>query len=92
MSENNTLYLPEELSISNVIEWKETFIDALQNHSVIHIDSEKLCRVDTAAIQLIYTLIQEIKATEKEFKWLNVSSVLSETASQLGMDKELLLT
>jgi len=91
MSEENSLHLPEEISIENVSEWHKTLLEVLNNSDSINIDASELCRIDTAGIQLLTVFITELISGDKHFKWQSVSKALSTTARQLGLTEKLVL-
>jgi len=91
MSEENSLHLPEEISIENVCEWHKTLIEVLNNSDSINIDASELCRIDTAGMQLLTVFINELSSSDKQFKWQDVSKALSTTARQLGLTQQLVL-
>jgi len=91
MDADNILHLPEEISITNVSEWKITLLKVLQSSTEVILDATELCRIDTAGIQLLTVFAAEMKLAGKTMTWQGHSKILSTTASQLGLDKMLLL-
>jgi len=91
MIADNILHLPEEISITNVSEWKMTLLEVLEISTEVTIDATKLCRIDTAGIQLLTVFAADIKLAGKTLTWQGHSKELSKVASQLGLDQLLLL-
>lgn len=89
MSTGSTLDLPEEISIANIGEWKNKFVEFVTDSEPLVLNAENLSRVDTSAIQLILALIKKAETENKQISWVNPSTVLINTAKQLGLEKEL---
>jgi anti-anti-sigma regulatory factor len=91
MSSDNTLKLPEELSISNVAEWKARLAALLEQAPPLTLDAEELVRVDTAAIQMLAAFSAEASRTGTALTWHHPTDMLKTTAGQLGMTQHLAL-
>ena len=91
MSAENTLKLPEEISIANVGDWQDKLTAALQDASSLTLDASELSRVDTAGVQLLAVLFKQAQASNVTIGWSANSSTLETTASQLGLKSVLLL-
>ena len=91
MNSDTILSLPSELSIDNISEYKELLIEHLENSaSLITLDGSKLCRVDTAGVQLLVVFIKQVLANGKKIEWQSCSEALQSTAAQLGLKQQLL--
>ncbi|WP_286239186.1 STAS domain-containing protein [Neptuniibacter halophilus] len=91
MATGSTLKLPEELSIANVTEWKNKLIDLVNEPEPLLLEADQLARVDTAAMQLLLAFVRKASAANKSCQWQNPSTVLIETAEQLGLSQSLSL-
>lgn len=91
MSAENTLKLPEEISIANVGDWQDKLAAALQDASSLTLDAAELSRVDTAGVQLLAVLFKQAESSGVSIGWSASSATLETTASQLGLKSELLL-
>ena len=89
MSTGNTLDLPDEISIANIGEWKEKFVEFVADTGPLVLNAEHLSRVDTSALQLMLALVKKAEAENKELSWDNPSAALKKTAVQLGLDQAL---
>ncbi|EPJ45681.1 MAG: hypothetical protein OFPI_36300 [Osedax symbiont Rs2] len=91
MNSDNILLLPNQLSIENVSEYKDTLIEHLEtSSSVVTVDGSELSRVDTAGVQLLVIFVRQVIANDKQVKWQSCSDVLQATAEQLGLKQQLL--
>lgn len=91
MSAENTLKLPEEISIANAGDWQDKLTAALQDTSSLMLDASELSRVDTAGVQLLAVLFKQAQASSVSIGWSASSATLETTASQLGLKSALLL-
>jgi anti-anti-sigma regulatory factor len=91
MSAENTLKLPEEISIANVGDWQDKLAAALQDASSLTLDAAELSRVDTAGVQLLAVLFKQAQSSGVSIGWSASSATLETTAGQLGLKSELLL-
>lgn len=91
METGSTLYLPEEISIANVAEWKNKLIDFIREPAPLILDAENLSRVDTAALQLMTAFTHKAQAENKAVSWKNPTATLLKTAEQLGLEQALSL-
>lgn len=85
MTPEMTVELPEEISIENVTEWKQTFTGLLQGSSPIQVVASALSRVDTAGVQLFAVVAQAAKSAGKPLVWQQPSDALKTTVAQLGL-------
>ncbi|PIE25537.1 MAG: hypothetical protein CSA60_00180 [Neptuniibacter caesariensis] len=92
MSIENTLDLPEEISIANITEWKTKFVNFSMEPTPLLLNAERLERVDTAAMQLMLAFVNKARAEDKSITWDKPSSAFLNMAKQLGLTDALQLT
>lgn len=91
MSADSHLKLPDEISITNISEWKSKLTVFLEQTPPLTLDASELVRVDTAAIQMFAAFAIKAKTAEIDFVWENPSDTFKTTAKQLGMSDYLTL-
>lgn len=82
--------LPSELTIVQVDECKNSFLDYLENNDELAFDDSELTRIDTVGIQLILSMVSHIASQKKHLKWQVTSSLISQSISQLGINEPIL--
>ncbi|NRA62352.1 MAG: STAS domain-containing protein [Psychrobium sp.] len=87
--------LPPTLDISSVSEFHQTILTSLNNNTTstsVIIDTGANERVDTAGIQLLLVLINELSNRDLAFSWQNMSNDLHTNANRLDLKQALKLT
>ena len=74
--------LPSSLTISGCDELIKTIIEVKENNKIIKLDSSEVETIDTAGIQLIYSLCID----EEQISHNNMSDKVSEVMAGLGLD------
>ena len=79
--------LPVKLDISVVAHYYQELLSLIDNNSQqqVHIDAGELVHIDSAGIQLLLALVQELSKQNKTLSWQSSSDVLTQTAAQLGL-------
>lgn len=82
---------PDELTITQVDEYRLEIQPIIDENSVITIDDSNLTRIDTIGVQFILAVVTYILAQGKELKWQSTSSAFHESIVQLGIKEAILL-
>jgi len=86
-----TFDLPDNLTIANAEALHEE-LEALANGSAdVVLNASAVSRADTAGLQILYAFQQALKSHDASISWSSPSSVLIETAEQLGLKQHLAL-
>lgn len=80
------LTLAGRLDISNVTCLHNVMEEGLASGKPVHVCSQDLGHLDTAAMQLIYSFAQAIRASGQTLSWERPAPVLETTAVSLGLD------
>ena len=80
-----TINLPVSLDISEVTQWRQNLISAVNDHDEIEVDDSQLENIDTAGMQLLAVLAKEIQSTNKTLVWQEPSDLITKSARQLGI-------
>ena len=89
MSDTTSFALPEELSINTVSEWHPVLCELASSPAPIEIQSQELCRIDTAGIQLLFAFTRQLNDSGKSFLWGPVVPTLRQQAEILGLSEQL---
>lgn len=89
MSKNTTVSLGKALDIEHAAIMKERLVAALKKKSRIVLVSDKVEKVDTAGLQLIYAFKLEVETLNKQLSWQKPSKVLKNACHALGMNEAL---
>jgi len=91
VSSPTTFDLPDNLTIANAEALHEE-LESLANGSVdVVLNASAVSRADTAGLQILYAFQQALKSHNAKLSWSAPSSVLIETAEQLGLKQHLAL-
>ncbi len=78
------------LNIAGTAELQKNLIDSINNNSEITIDITDPERIDTAGIQLLYSLVREARSREINLSWSGeIPDQLRKTAALVGLEKDL---
>lgn len=82
-----TIKLPVKLDISAVADYYFQVLFSLSESDQQHvqIDASELTHVDTAGIQLLLALVQQLPKEKKTLSWQSTPDVLIQHAEQLGL-------
>lgn len=89
MSGKTTVSLGSALDIMHASSLKERLTASLEKKSQIVLISDKVERVDTAGLQLIYAFRLEAQARKKQVTWKGPSAALLKASDSLGMTSAL---
>ena len=82
---------PNELTITQVDEYRLEIQPIIDENSVITIDDSNLERIDTIGVQFILAVVTYILAQGKEIQWQSTSSIFHESILQLGIKEAIFL-
>ena len=86
-----TFDLPENLTIASAEALHEELEPLANGSKDVVFNASAISRADTAGLQLLYAFQQALKSHNASLSWSSPSSVLVETAQQLGLDQHLAL-
>ena len=84
-SKKVTVKCGEALTIANVADLHSRLTKALDKSSTIELDTHEVEKVDTAGLQLLVALNQELEKSSGHLTWKNPSDALSEAIQTTGM-------
>ena len=82
-----TIKLPATLDVSAVTNYYQillSFVDN-DNQESVQIDASELAHIDTAGIQLLLALVQQLSKQNKTLSWQSPPDELTQCAAQLGL-------
>ncbi|MDQ6993806.1 MAG: STAS domain-containing protein [Mariprofundus sp.] len=82
---SDIVVLEGSLCIADAEAMHQRLSQVLAIHSTITIQAEMLTRVDAAGLQLLYTLVKELKEHGGKVIWKSVSDELKEAAVAIGL-------
>lgn len=83
--EGEVLDLGSELSIKTVAEIKQQIDQMVAADIDVVINAEELIKIDTAGLQLLFSLRESLAKTGHHIKWAGTSSVINDSAELIGM-------
>lgn len=89
MASKTTFSCGEHLDIKEVANLYERLQKSLARSSNIELKADAVERVDTAGLQLFVALAREVVQTGGGLTWKKPSQALLDTATQLGLSREL---
>jgi anti-anti-sigma factor len=89
MTTKTTFSCGEALDIVHAIALHNRLQKSLSKSSTIELKADKVEKADTAGLQLMLSLSQEVQKTSGELIWKNPSPALIKAAHLLGLDKPL---
>ena len=89
MSKITTVSLGNALDIMHVANIKERLLASLKKKSRIVLIADKVEKVDTAGLQLIYAFKLEVETHNKHLAWQKPSTILKNACHSLGMSEAL---
>ena len=89
MTNKTSFSCGEVLDIAHVTALHSRLQKSLQKASVIELKADKVSKTDTAGLQLILSLISEVKLVGGEVIWKKPSQMLIDAASLLGLQQQL---
>lgn len=79
------LSLGESLTIKNVADFKKQVTEALAQNSEISLESTGLQKIDTAGLQLLYSLQQNLAVSQRSINWIDLNPVINSAARLTGL-------
>ena len=89
MADKTVFSCGENLDITQVAALQKRLFKSLERSSVVELKAADVTRADTAGLQLLAALSQEVKGTGGKITWVKPSSVLLNTAKRLGLTEPL---
>ena len=89
MSKNTTVSLGKALDIAHGANMKERLVAALKKKSRIVLVADKIEKVDTAGLQLLYAFKLEVETLNKQLAWQKPSIAFKNACQSLGMTEAL---
>lgn len=86
-----SLALGESLDISGAEKLRNRLQKALAAGRPVRLDTAKLSRIDTAALQLLVAFVREMRANGFDVAWRQPGAALYEAAQLLGLGEALAL-
>lgn len=84
VSEDN-IDLGSDLTIRTVAQIKSAIDYKLQQGTDIQLSAQSLQKIDTAGLQLIYSLVQTLEKSSSQIHWSGTSDLINDAAQQLGL-------
>jgi len=85
ISKDDAINLGSELTIKTVAEVKNQISSLLTNDVDVVINAEEMIKIDTAGLQLLYSLKEALGETGHHIKWIGTSTVINDSAAIIGM-------
>ncbi len=82
---DGTIDLGAELTIRSIAKRKAMIDLALATGQDIRIDISQLQKIDSAGVQMIYSLLQTLQQTSQVVYWVGSNSMINDASSLLGM-------
>ena len=77
------------LSIYEVEEFRELFIDTLKENQSLRIDMQEIEKIDMAGIELLISLVHSAKALSKEVEFIHLQESVMQDISLLHLQEAL---
>jgi len=81
-----TIDLGTELTIRSVASCKAQIDDNLLQGQEIKLQAENLQKIDSAGLQMLYSLDKTLKKTSQSIHWVNSSAIINEAARMIGLE------
>ncbi len=85
--DNNVINLGADLTIRSVGACKELIDQSLSNGFDVRIAAGELQKIDSAGLQLIYTLKTTLEKTAQSIHWESTSNIINDAAKIIGMPR-----
>ncbi len=85
ISKEEAINLGSELTIKTVTIVKEQIEERLSSDEDIVINADEMIKIDTAGLQLLYSLKESLSKTGHHIKWIGTSTVINDSAEIIGM-------
>ncbi len=84
-SGDSVVSLGSALTIKNVTEFKQYVEGNLADNDNLTLDPSELHKIDTAGLQLLFSLQQSMNKTGQSLSWVNKNSTIESAASLIGL-------
>ncbi len=74
-----------ELTIRSVAAFKEMLERSLADGNDVYISAQGLRKIDTAGLQLLYSLKQSLAKTHQSIQWVHSSNLINDAAGLIGL-------
>ena len=85
VSSENVIRLPSQFTIRQIEDAYQRCEEALRDSGVLRIDVSDVSKIDTAGLQLLLALKQELATQQLTLEWVAVNDVVRDAASMLGI-------
>lgn len=89
---DGVLRLPPQCTIRDAALLLERLLQHIEHSAPVYIDAAQVERIDTAALQLLVSFVQDRKAEQRAVVWLDCSDAMVRAARALGLGHELALS
>ncbi|PIE41571.1 MAG: hypothetical protein CSA49_02725 [Gammaproteobacteria bacterium] len=89
MSDLNVIELPDVVDISKAEILYELFKESFDKGEVLQLDASQVTRIDTAGLQLLYSLQESLKRRHGSVKISKPSDAFMQCAQLVGFEKAL---
>ena len=84
--DSDSIVIGSELTIKNVADFKQQIDDSLIQQDEIRLDAAELQKIDTAGLQLLFSLQKSLQKSGHQIEWTNQSDVIVSAAKIVGME------
>ena len=74
-----------ELTIKSVASFKKLIDDSLSQRVEIRLDASELQKIDTAGLQLLFSLQKSLRKSGRQIEWLSQNDVIKSASIMIGM-------
>jgi len=82
----DVINLGPELSIKTVAELKSSIEPFYASHANISLDASELQKIDTAGLQLLFSLKQSLDRRQQKINWVHSNAIINQAAEIIGME------
>ncbi len=84
-SDGTVISLGSVLTLKTVAEFKRCFDESLTNNDDVTLDSTELQKIDTAGLQLLFSLQQSLDKTGQSLSWVSMNPIIESAANLIGL-------
>ncbi len=77
----------EVMDIASMAEFHSRLMTVISLKQAVELDASQIERVDTAALQVLSSFVQDVHAQQQSMHWKNPSEVLCRSAALLGLSR-----
>lgn len=82
---DDAINLGVELTIRSIAECKALIDEQYSSGESVKLDAAELQKIDSAGLQMIYSLKKTLEKNHRNLEWLNISQVINDGAGALGL-------